>query len=118
MGFSFEKLRVWQDALNLTEEITELVKSFPESEKFILISQIKRAADSIALNIAEGSTGQTKPEYRRFLSMSLRSCIEVVGCLHLAKKRKFINETHFNYLFQNCELLVIKIQALRNSLKE
>jgi len=53
---------------------------------FSLASQIKRAADSVVLNIAEGSTGQTKPEFKRFLNIALRSAIEVVACLMLAKK--------------------------------
>ena len=57
MGFKFEKLKVWQLALELDGEISDMVKSFPKDELFILTSQVKRAADSVVLNIAEGSTG-------------------------------------------------------------
>jgi four helix bundle protein len=78
MPFKFEKLLVWQKALDLTDYVHEMTKSFPKSEMFSLTSQINRAADSVSLNIAEGSTGQTNPEFSRFLNIALRSNIEVV----------------------------------------
>jgi four helix bundle protein len=81
MAFKFEKLKVWQLALELDGEISDMVKSFPKDELFILISQIKRAADSVVLNIAEGSTLQSKIEFRRFLVIANRSSLEVVACL-------------------------------------
>lgn len=83
MPFKFEKLIVWQKALDLSEAIDRLTKQFPKEELYILSSQIKRAAGSVSLNIAEGSTGQTNPEFGRFLSYALRSNIEVVGCFFL-----------------------------------
>jgi len=89
MSFKFEKLKVWQKSLDLADEIDKLTKTFPKEELFILTSQIKRAADSISLNIAEGSTGQSNAEFTRFLRYALRSDIEVVGCLHLGKRRKY-----------------------------
>ena len=80
MPFKFEKLIVWQKSLELTEAIHNLTKQFPKEEMFVLASQIKRAADSVSLNIAEGSTGQSNAEFSRFLAIALRSNIEVVGC--------------------------------------
>ena len=59
MGFKFEKLEVWQKAIDFGMEIHCLTRMFPKEELYILTSQIKRAGDSIALNIAEGSTGQS-----------------------------------------------------------
>ncbi len=52
--FKFEDLRIWQQAMTFGEEITELAFSFPKNETYNLSSQIRRAADSIALNISEG----------------------------------------------------------------
>jgi len=117
MAFKFEELRVWQKALDVADHVHLLTKSFPKDEIFILTSQIKRAADSISLNIAEGSTGQTNPEFNRFLGISLRSAIEVVGCLHLAKRRKYINEQQFRKLYEEIEALIVSIQSLRKTLK-
>ena len=85
MAFKFEKLIVWQKSLDLTALVHEISLKFPKDELYILTSQIKRAADSITLNIAEGSTGQTTPEFKRFLSIAMRSNIEVVSCIHIAK---------------------------------
>jgi four helix bundle protein len=116
MAFRFEDLQVWQKALDLDEQINQLTKTFPKDEIYVLTSQIKRAADSVVLNIAEGSTGQTKPEFKVFLGYSLRSGIEVVSCLFIAKKRKYIDEAHFNELYIEYEVLVKMITALRNSL--
>lgn len=88
MAFRFESLQVWQIALDLDDRINQLTKSFPKEEVYILTSQIKRAADSVVLNIAEGSTGQTKAVFKVFLSYALRSAIEVVSCIFIAKKAK------------------------------
>jgi len=86
MSFKFEELKVWQRALDFTVKIHQLTQSFPKEELFVLTSQIKRATDSIALNIAEGSTGQSTPEFQKFLGYAVRSAIEVVACLHIARK--------------------------------
>ncbi|HYK56753.1 MAG TPA: four helix bundle protein, partial [Flavisolibacter sp.] len=87
MAFRFEELKVWQKAVDLSNDIDLLVKKFPRTEMYSLSSQVKRAADSVVLNIAEGSTGQSLPEFKRFLNIALRSAIEVVACLFLAIKR-------------------------------
>src|SRR3954469_20996952 len=100
MGFKFEKLIVWQKAVDLASDVHDLTKGFPKDELFVLTSQIKRAADSVALNIAEGSTGQSNPEFKKFLGYALRSDIEVVSCLYLAKKRNIIADENFSKLYQ------------------
>ncbi len=69
MAFKFEKLIVWQKALELTAFVHEVAMKFPKEELYILASQIKRAADSVALNIAEGSTGQSNAEFKRFFGL-------------------------------------------------
>jgi four helix bundle protein len=84
MPFKFKQLLVWQKALDFTESIHQLTLTFPKDELYVLTSQIKRAADSVALNIADGSTGQTNPEFSKFLSYAIRSGVEIVGCLHIA----------------------------------
>ena len=117
MSFKFEKLIVWQKAVDLSADVSELVKTFPKDELFVLTSQIKRAADSVSLNIAEGSTGQSNPEFNKFLGYALRSDIEVVGCLYLAKRRELISDEDFSKLYQQCEEILAMLNGLRNSLK-
>jgi four helix bundle protein len=116
MSFKFEKLVVWQKSVDLAGDIHEVTRSFPKDELFVLTAQIKRASDSISLNIAEGSTGQSNAGFNRFLGYALRSDIEVVGCLFLAKKRDLIRQTDFNKLYQQCEEILAMINGLRKTL--
>lgn len=79
MAFKFEQLVVWQKAIELSGLIHELTLTFPKEELFILTAQVKRAADSVSLTIAEGSTGQSNAEFGGFLGYAIRSGIEVVS---------------------------------------
>jgi four helix bundle protein len=118
MGFKFEDLRVWQSALKQTVEVYELSKSFPADERFNLVSQINRAADSVVLNIAEGSVGLSNKEFKRFLRIANRSALEVVSCLHIAKAKGFINQEVFDEYYSKYESLIISIQALIKSIHD
>ncbi len=116
MAFKFEDLKVWQNSLDLSESIDKLVRTFPKVEIYVLAQQIKRASDSICLNIAEGSTGQTNKEFKRFLGYSIRSAVEVVACLHIGKRRKIIIEEDFQTIYSQTEVLVKMLQSLRKSI--
>ena len=117
MAFKFEKLQVWQKSIDLSGDVDALTKTFPKDELYILTTQIKRAADSTALNIAEGSTGQSNLEFKKFLGYAVRSAIEVVCCLHLGKKRGLINDVDFKSLYSKLEEIIKMTQGLRNSIK-
>jgi len=99
--FKFENLVIWQKAMDLGEEATELSNRFPKEEIYNLSSQFRRAADSIALNISEGSIEQSNPEFKRFMGYAIRSLAEVVTCIHKAKKRNYISEQEFNKLYED-----------------
>ena len=116
MAFKFEKLGVWHISMDFGERIFQTSLSFPDHEKFNLTSQIRRASDSIALNIAEGSTGQRNTEFRKFLGYSIRSLAEVVTCLYKSKRRDYIAEEDFGKLYNEAFQLMNQVVALRNSL--
>ena len=116
MALKFERLKVWQKAIGLSLHVHEVTRRFPKEELYILTSQIKRAADSIALNIAEGSTGQTNAEFKQFLGYAIRSAIEVVACLHLGKARRLVTEGEFTQLYSETEEILKMTQGLRNAL--
>lgn len=118
MAFKFESLRIWHLSLELADDIDLLAQTFPKHEMYSLSNQIRRAANSVSLNIVEGSTGLTNAEFRRFLVIANRSALEVVGCLYLAKRRTYISDDKFNELYSKIETLVRMIQALINSLNE
>ncbi len=114
---SYQDLIVWQKSMLLVKVIYERTASFPKEEMFSLTSQMKRAADSISLNIAEGSTGQSDPEQSKFLGYAQRSAVEVVNCLYLAIKRKYIDQQQFDKFYSELERLILKIQALKKYIK-
>ncbi len=113
----FEKLEVWKKALQLAADVHDLTRGFPKEELYILTTQIKRAADSIVLNIAEGSFGQSDKEFNRFLGFALRSGMEVVACLHLAKTRNLISQSEFDEYREKSEHIIRMIQSFRNTLQ-
>ena len=117
MSFKFENLIVWQKALDLSEIVNKVTKDFPKEEMYVLTSQIKRAADSVSLNIAEGSTGQSNAEFARFLGIAPRSNIEVVGCIHFAKRRNIISQENYDNIYGKCEEILVMLNSLRKSLK-
>ncbi len=116
MAYKFEKLEVWQSAVEYLDLVYQLAGQLPKIEEYNLKSQIVRAATSIALNIAEGSTGQSDAEQSRFLGMALRSLIETVACLHLIKRRSYVPVEAVQPVYVFGEKLSIKLQAFRKAL--
>ena len=115
-SFKFENLRIWQDSMNLAEDIFKASSEFPKDELYNLTSQIRRASDSIALNISEGSIMQSNPEYKRFLGYAIRSIAEVVTCSYKARRRKYLKDLEFKEYYKNCFDLMNMTIAFRNKL--
>jgi four helix bundle protein len=88
MGQSFKDLVVWQRAVELTVDVYKLTSKFPDSERFGLTNQMRRASVS-ASNIAEGYGRSTKGEYVQFLGHARGSCSELETQLVIAKKLGF-----------------------------
>ncbi len=116
MQFRFEKLQIWQDARLFAGRIYSITKLFPKEERFALIDQLRRAAVSVALNIAEGSDRKSDTEFRRFLRMSVGSLEEVVTALYIALDQKYLNQSDFNKLYEEANRLAAKINALTKKL--
>ena len=118
MPFKFERLEVYQLALAYIDLIYDLSARLPKSEEYNLKSQMVRAATSVALNIAEGSTGQSDAEQNRFLGMAVRSVFETVACQHIIRRRKFIaDDALLDKVEEDARILAAKLHAFRNSLK-
>jgi len=117
MPFKFEKLEVWQDSLRYIEIIYDIAAQLPSSELYNLQSQLKHAAVSISLNIAEGSTGQTDAEQARFIGIAVRSVYETIACLHIIHRLNYLPErTQFREAYRLAEILVKRLQAFRNAI--
>src|SRR3990167_5741986 len=115
MSFRFEKLTVWQDARIFINHIYRVTRDFPREERFGLVDQLRRAAVSIALNIAEGSDRKSDAEFKRYLRMAIGSCEEVITALYIALDQKYLKEAEFDSLYKDANMLVAKINALIKS---
>jgi len=115
--YKFQKLRVYQLALEFVKMIYTLAVTLPERERYNLASQIQRAATSIALNIAEGSTGQSNPEQRRFLNLAIRSYLETIACLDLIEQQKYGSMEIITTCRKKGYELFIRLNAFRKAIR-
>ena len=117
MAFKFEKLEIWQQSLDYLDEIYRVASRLPEHERYNLRSQMIRAATSINLNIAEGSTGQTDAEQARFLGLALRSLFETVACLHIIHRLNYLDDKEtLRQAYRDADLLARRMSAMRKRL--
>ena len=94
----FKELKVWELSHGFCLKIYKMTMSLPKDEKYGLISQLRRASSSIAINISEGCGYDTNPEFRRYLKIASGSASEVEYCLILIKDLEYISEMEFKYL--------------------
>ncbi len=117
MPFKFSKLEVWHLALDYIDVIYGIAERLPRNEEYNLRSQIVRAATSVALNIAEGSTGQTDPEQARFIGLAIRSLLETVACLHIISRRRLLDaEETTQDAYRRAETLAARLHAMRKAI--
>jgi four helix bundle protein len=114
--FAFENLKVYKDSLIFTKDVYKLTKKFPKDESFGLTSQLRRAASSVVLNIAEGS-GLTKTEFKNFLRRARGSVYECVPILAIGLDNQYLSEKGHRRMYQSCNMLARSISALINSIK-
>lgn len=112
--FSFEKLDVWQNSREFVLDIYKLIKKFPLSEIYGVTSQIKRSATSIATNIAEGTSRNTKKDKAHFLTISYSSTMETLNHLIISKDLDYLSTE--DYLI--CREKLEKIGNQINNLKK
>lgn len=118
MAYTFERLEVWSLALDYTDATYRVADALPDDERFGLRSQLTRAANSIALNVAEGSTSQSDAEQGRFIGMAIRSLVETVACLHLIRRRGYLPDPEpLRDAYRQSEKLFAKLQAFRTAVR-
>ncbi len=103
--------------MDLGETLNVLASGFPDKERFNLSSQMMRAVDSIALNISEGSIGQSNPELNKFMGYAIRSLAEVVTCLHKARRREYLSEEEFNNQYEEAFNLMNMMVAFKTKIR-
>jgi four helix bundle protein len=113
---SFRELRVWQQSMNLVENIYRLTHEFPRQETYGLTSQVRRAVVSVPSNIAEGHTREHIKEYLHHLSMAQASLAEVETQLEIAARLKYLRVNQLAELLPEISSLGKQLYALRNAL--
>jgi four helix bundle protein len=118
MAFKFENLEVWKLAMEYLDEVYRLAERLPKEEIYNLRSQWIRAATSIALNIAEGLTGQSDQEQDRFVGYAIRSTAESAACFRIGQRRGYIgDEAVSEAMDERMDKLIRKLQSFRKSLR-
>lgn len=112
--FSFEKLEVWIESKEFSKLIYSITATFPDTEKFGLISQLRRASLSIASNIAEGSARKSYKDKAHFTTIAFGSAVEVLNQLTISFELDFISEVDYLSLRNALESITNKLNALRN----
>jgi len=92
MPESYEKLVAWQKAMDMVTKIYEAAREFPRDEMYGLTSQLRRAAVSVASNIAEGKGRLTVGEYRHFLGQARGSLLEAATQIRIAQNLNFFTQ--------------------------
>ena len=110
-GFKFQDWDIYNDALNLRSKINELAKSFPSDEKFALVDQIRRAVNSIILNIAEGSNKTTDKDRRLYINRAHGSLDEVVACLDCALSDRYITKNNYDPILLEASSLAKRLRG-------
>ncbi|HZQ93782.1 MAG TPA: four helix bundle protein [Candidatus Sulfotelmatobacter sp.] len=114
MGYKYQDLIAWQKAKTFASEIYRATDIFPRTEMYGLTSQLRRAAVSVASNIAEGQGRLTKGEFRHFLGQARGSLLEVETQLAIALDLHFLSEDEFDDL----RLRSSEVRRLLNGLIE
>lgn len=112
MQEQFKNLKVWQKAMESVKQIYQMTKSFPRDELYGLTSQMRRAAVSVPVNIAEGKGRYHKKEYIQFLFMARGSLYETMTLIEVAQELKYLSETEGQMLLEHCS----EITAMTNGL--
>ena len=114
--FNFEKLEVWQKAIDFADLVYTNTRSFPPDERFGLTNQMRRAAVSISSNIAEGCSRSSKTDFARFVEIATGSVFEVVSQSFVRHRQRFLDQAQFQALYAAAEEQSKMLSGLRKSL--
>ena len=110
---SYRDLEVYQNSYTLALQIHKMTQNYPDYERYEIGRQLRKAAFSVPMNIAEGyGKKESEAEFKRFLKMSLGSCNEVQVLIDMSKDLQYINEEVHKNLWESYEVLGKRISTL------
>jgi four helix bundle protein len=113
--FSFERLEVWNKSRFLTKKIYKVTQSFPDSEKFGIIIQIRRAIISVCSNIAEGSSRKSKKDQSHFYNIAFSSLMETLNQLIISNDLEYLDNDVLGELRKDIHVISLMLNNLCNS---
>ena len=115
--FRFEKLEVWQKAVEFADRVYTVTRQFPQEERFGLTSQMRRASVSVSSNVAEGSGRSSDRDFAHFVEISYGSLMEVVSQTQVAFRQSFLTGADRVDLYNRAEELARMLSGLKSSLQ-
>jgi four helix bundle protein len=116
--FGFERLEVWQRAIEFADVVYGITRQFPADERFGLTNQMRRAAVSISSNIAEGSARISRKDFARFIEIATGSLNEVISQSFVGRNQGFLSPEDFLTLYNAADEQSRMLSGLRRSLLE
>ncbi len=117
MSGSYRELRVWQQAMELSKRVYRSTEGFPKREWFCLAQQMRRAAVSIASNVAEGKGRRTDKDFSNFLYVARGSLLEQETQILLARELQYLSEPDSASLLSDCKGIGSALTGLIHSLQ-
>ncbi len=114
--FNFEKLDVWQKAIDFADLVYNYTRNFPAGERFGLTNQMRRAAVSISSNIAEETSRMSQSDFRRLVEIATGSVFEVISQAFVGRRQGFLADEAFATLYPSDEEVGRMLSGLRKSL--
>lgn len=114
--FNFEKLDVWQKAIDFADLVYTHTRKFPDHERFGLTNQMRRAAVSISSNIAEGTSRMSQADFKRFVEIATGSVFEVTSQAFVGRRQGFLSDEGFSSLYSSADEIGRMLSGLRKSL--
>src|SRR2546425_10420169 len=94
--FNFEKLDVWNEAIDFADLVYSITRAFPDDERFGLTSQMRRAAVSVSSNIAEGSARMSRADFAHFIEIATGSLFEAVSQSEISTRQGFLSKSDYD----------------------
>ncbi len=113
----FKDLEIWKKSREFCAKIYTVTSRYPETEKFGLTNQLRRASVSIPSNIAEGSSRKSNKDFSRFLQMTLGSAYEIETQLLISYDLNFINQAELDELYKDLESIIKMTSKFNATLK-
>lgn len=114
----FTDLKVWQRSHALTLQMYRMTSSFPDHERFGLVSQLRRASASVPTNIAEGSKRLRNTDYARFLNIAEGSLAETEYLVILARDLEYVRPEVSEPILNEADEIARMLHALRSKVEQ